>query len=136
MSTTSSCASECVTRSSTLRRPLSFSRCARAAAGYPFEDGDEAPDEWGRSDLANIVFGLRTEEELFDNVDRFLCERDLFETAGTKAAAPFAEASADAADVIDADGTTSESAAPPLEVPEDPTLSEGKPYCSCISAPL
>lgn len=125
----------------------------RSSSGYPFQDGDEAlddavyggngepllskkaPDEWARSsDLANIVFGLKTEEEeeeLFDNVDRFLCERDLFEAAGTKAAAPFAEAdaaSADAAgDANDAD-VTSEPAGPPLEAPEDPALSEvGQP---------
>lgn len=119
----------------------------RSNSGYPFQDGDEplddavyggngepllskkAPDEWARGDLANIVFGLKTEEEeLFDNVDRFLCERDLFETGGAKAPAPFSEAGASAdADATDADAATSESAAPPPEDPQEPTLSEAGP---------
>ncbi|XP_075533733.1 uncharacterized protein LOC142566743 [Dermacentor variabilis] len=81
--------------------------CSKAAADFlslrstsadPFQDGEEPlddavygrngefllskkPDEWTRGDaLANLVFELRADDELFGGAERLLCVRDLFET--------------------------------------------------------
>ncbi|XP_050022806.3 uncharacterized protein [Dermacentor andersoni] len=70
----------------------------RSTSGDPFQDGEEPlddavygrngefllskkPDEWTRGDaLANLVFELRADDELFGGAERLLCVRDLFET--------------------------------------------------------
>ncbi|KAH6947934.1 hypothetical protein HPB50_022110 [Hyalomma asiaticum] len=75
--------------------------CSKAAAHFlrasgsdPFQDGEEddavygrefllpkKADEWARGDaLANLVFELRADDELFGGAERLLCVRDLFET--------------------------------------------------------
>ncbi|XP_065298004.1 zinc finger protein ZXDC-like isoform X4 [Dermacentor albipictus] len=70
----------------------------RSTSGDPFQDGEEPlddavydrngefllfkkPDEWTRGDaLANLVFELRADDELFGGTERLLCVRDLFES--------------------------------------------------------
>ncbi|XP_077484255.1 uncharacterized protein LOC144094203 isoform X2 [Amblyomma americanum] len=73
-----------------------------ATSGDPFQDGDEdgrsgefllskKADEWARCSgdaLANLVFELRADDELFGGAERLLCVRDLFEAKDEAEAKP------------------------------------------------